>query len=138
MRKILLATVMLLCALTQFAWAQDRQVTGRVTAAEDGSPIPGVNVAIKGTTRGATTDANGTYRLSVGPDATLIFSAIGFVRQEVAVGNQSTIDLALAGDAAGVDALALGGFAQRHGSALVVPPLLWPGTLPDQSRCNAI
>jgi TonB-linked SusC/RagA family outer membrane protein len=103
MRKILLATAMLLCVLSPFAWAQDRQVTGTVTAAEDGSPIPGVNVAIKGTTRGTTTDANGTYRLSVEPNTTLIFSAIGFVRQEVAVGTQSTVDLALATDASQLD-----------------------------------
>lgn len=117
MRKILLATVMLLCALMPSAWAQDRQVTGKVTAAEDGSPLPGVNVAIKGTTRGATTDANGTYRISVGPNATLIFSAIGFMRQEIAAGNQSTIDLTLETDASQLEEVvvtALGVSRQRE------------------------
>lgn len=85
----------LMTMLALQAWAQDRQVTGKVTAGEDGSPLPGVNVAVKGTTRGTTTNAEGEYRLSAGTGSTLVFSAVGYRRQEVAVGSQSRVDLTL-------------------------------------------
>ncbi|GAB4051207.1 TonB-dependent receptor [Spirosoma litoris] len=78
--------------------SQDIQVTGRVVA-ENGEGLPGVNIQIKSTQRGTTTDGNGTYRISV-PDrnAILVFSFIGYVSKEVAVGSQSTINVTLATD----------------------------------------
>src|SRR5690606_592372 len=59
-------------------------VTGNVTFSEDGTPMPGVNVVIRGTTIGTTTDIDGNYRLTV-PDGNsiLTFSFIGYVPQEV-------------------------------------------------------
>ena len=59
---------LLLCFSFGFAlsvWAQDRVVTGRVSSKEDGSPLPGVNVVVKGTTNGSVTDADGKYSLTV-------------------------------------------------------------------------
>ncbi|SFC69922.1 TonB-linked outer membrane protein, SusC/RagA family [Spirosoma endophyticum] len=78
--------------------AQDIQITGRVTG-ENGEGLPGVNLQIKSTQRGTTTDGNGTYRISV-PDrnAVLVFSFIGYVTQEVPVGSQSTLNVTLATD----------------------------------------
>jgi TonB-linked SusC/RagA family outer membrane protein len=73
-------------------------VTGRVTAAEDGSAIPGVNVLVKGTTNGTTTDVNGRYSLSVPESSTLVFSFIGLQTQETTVGNRSTVDVQMASD----------------------------------------
>ncbi len=78
--------------------AQDRTVTGRVTSAEDGSAIPGVNIVVKGTTSGTNTGTDGRYSLSVPANATLVFSFIGLQAQEVEVGNRSTIDVQLASD----------------------------------------
>lgn len=80
------------------AVAQDRSVTGNVTG-ETGEGLPGVSVLVKGTTRGATTDAKGAYRLEV-PDggATLVFSFVGFLSQEVAVGSRTTVDIQLVPD----------------------------------------
>lgn len=98
MKKKLLLNVVLLLGLVVQALAQDRTVSGRVTA-EDGSPLPGANVAIKGSTLGTTTDANGTYRLGVPDGGVLVFSSIGFVRQEIPVGTRSTIDVQLTTDA---------------------------------------
>src|SRR5690606_1151085 len=73
-------------------------VSGRVTD-ESGNPLPGVNILIKGTTLGTTTDFNGTYALEVSdPDAVLIFSFIGYVTQEVSVNNRTTIDIVLLED----------------------------------------
>lgn len=79
--------------------AMDITVQGTVTAHEDGSPLPGVNVVLKGTTIGAVTDVNGTYALSV-PDenAVLVFSSIGYLTEEVEVGNRSQVDISLVAD----------------------------------------
>ena len=75
---------------------QDREITGTVTAT-DGETMPGVNVVIKGSTSGTVTDATGKFALSVpGNDAVLVFSFIGYASQEVAVGNRSVVDVALA------------------------------------------
>ncbi|GAB3248351.1 TonB-dependent receptor [Larkinella harenae] len=64
-----------------------------------GSPLPGVNVVEKGTTRGTNTDANGAFQLDVSDgNATLVFSSIGFAKQEVAVGNRSTVEVTMESD----------------------------------------
>lgn len=80
------------------ALAQTRTITGKVTDAKDGTLLPGVSVIIKGTTSGALTNGAGAFQLQAAPGATLIFSFIGYAPQEVAVGNQSTINISLAGD----------------------------------------
>lgn len=80
------------------ASAQDRTVSGKVTAAEDGSPLPGVSVSVKGSKQGTQTDASGVYKVSVSGNATLIFSFIGTLTQEVAVGTRSIVDVQLAAD----------------------------------------
>ncbi|AQG82113.1 SusC/RagA family TonB-linked outer membrane protein [Spirosoma montaniterrae] len=99
MSRILLVGMLLVCSLWVPAWAQERTITGKVTAAEDGSPMPGVSVVVKGTTRGANTDANGMYSISV-PDrkSQLVFSFVGTATQEVEAGNRSVIDVQLAND----------------------------------------
>jgi TonB-linked SusC/RagA family outer membrane protein len=80
------------------AHAQERVITGRVTAAEDGQGLPGVNVVVKGSTNGTVTDADGKYRLSVSGGASLVFSFIGMQTQEVPVGERTIVDVALALD----------------------------------------
>ena len=95
MRKLLLLTALLLLAQLGSTFAQDRQITGKVTSSEDGSPIPGVSISVKGTSKGTTSVADGSYRISVGNGTTLIFSSVGFTSQTVAVGSQSVIDVKL-------------------------------------------
>ena len=81
------------------AWAQDRTISGTVTSEEGGEALPGVNVLVKGTTVGTVTDIEGNYRISVPELAdSLSFSFIGFGEQTVALGNQSTVDIALSSD----------------------------------------
>jgi TonB-linked SusC/RagA family outer membrane protein len=79
--------------------AQERMVSGRVTSTEDGSPLPGVNVVIRGTSSGTVTDAEGYYQLNVpsGGEA-LIFSFIGLQTREVPIGDRSTVDVNLSLD----------------------------------------
>jgi TonB-dependent SusC/RagA subfamily outer membrane receptor len=73
-------------------------ITGQVTSPEDGSPLPGVNVMVKGTTIGTVTDANGEYSLHAPPGVILIYSFIGFVTQEVATGNHTVHNIQLNAD----------------------------------------
>ncbi len=97
MRKfLLLCHFLLFGAVLQLA-AQERTVTGRVTA-DDGSALPGVNVVVKGSSAGTVTDASGRYSITAPNDATLVFSFVGLQTQEVPIGNRNTIDVALASD----------------------------------------
>ncbi len=93
---------LLMCFSFGFAisvWAQDRVVTGKVTSAEDGSALPGVNVVVKGTTAGTVTDADGGYKISVpSSGGTLVFSFIGMATQEEEIGARSVVDLQLKTD----------------------------------------
>jgi TonB-linked SusC/RagA family outer membrane protein len=98
MKRILLMNSVFVCLLFCQAWAQDRVVTGKVTSVEDGATLPGVNVQIKGTQMGTTTAADGSYRINATNDATLVFSFIGLVSQEVVIGNRTVVDLAMRSD----------------------------------------
>ena len=94
--------LLLLFLLTSFAFtlkAQERTVSGNVTSSEDGTPIPGVNVVVKGTAIGTISDIEGDYSIRVPSDeSTLVFSYIGLITEEILVGNQSTINLKMRPD----------------------------------------
>ena len=91
--------LLFLLACSFQGYAQSRSVSGQVTDAATGETMPGVNVMVKGTSSGAITDLDGNYRVEVdGPDAVLVFSFVGFVSEEVQVGNRSTVDVALVPD----------------------------------------
>ncbi|WP_080236518.1 SusC/RagA family TonB-linked outer membrane protein [Spirosoma rigui] len=76
--------------------AQGLRISGRVTSSADGQPLPGVNVLVKGTTNGVSTDANGNYSLTIpNGSVTLLLTSIGSVSQEVAVGNRTVINVQL-------------------------------------------
>jgi len=80
--------------------AQDRRtITGTVTDAADGSPLPAVNVLVKGTTIGAATNIDGQYEIQVPADRdTLVFSFIGYLTQQVAIDGRSVVDVAMQSD----------------------------------------
>ncbi len=84
--------------------AQGVQITGNVSSSEDGAPLPGVSVVVKGTTVGTVTDINGEYALSVPSSATtLVFSFVGMRTQEVVIGGKTMIDVTLETDALNID-----------------------------------
>lgn len=99
MRKFLLLAFLCMYLVTNLAHAQDRIVTGKVTSVEDGSPLPGVNVVLKGTATGAVTDVSGSYRVSV-PESggILVFSFIGLTTLEVDMGERTVVDVQMAQD----------------------------------------
>lgn len=86
--------VLLLLVVTQ-AMAQSRTVTGTVTDSSDGSSLAGVNIVVKGTGTGTTTGADGRYALEAAEGATLVFSFVGFVTQEVAVTASNVVNVSL-------------------------------------------
>jgi len=88
---ILIAGVM----MSSTVFGQDITVTGTVTDALENYTLPGVNVLLKGTTRGTTTNADGEYSIQVPPDGILVFSYIGYVEQEIPVNNRTTINVDL-------------------------------------------
>lgn len=94
MKKIL--TLIILLCVGLYGFAQGQVITGKVTEASTGDPIPGANVVIKGTTNGTVTMPDGTYSVEVNNDAkTLVFSFVGFMSQEVELSGQSEINIAL-------------------------------------------
>lgn len=99
--------------------AQERTVTGKVISGDDNKALPGVNVAVKGTTRGTTSDANGDYRISVpNNQAVLVFSAVGFVTQEITVGSQSAVNLTLTTDTRSLNEVVVVGYGTQKKSQL--------------------
>ncbi len=74
---------------------QQLDISGKVTDSETGEPLPGVNVYIEGTTVGAVTDLNGNYTIEAPPDATLVFSFVGYTTQSIEVEGREQIDVAL-------------------------------------------
>ena len=93
------AGVILMFALLMSAWSvfsQNLQVMGKVTDAQSGEPLIGVNVVIKGTLQGATTNIDGQYTLNnCPPNAVLVFSFIGYTSQEVEVNGRNVVDVSL-------------------------------------------
>ncbi|CAM3659116.1 TonB-dependent receptor [Pontibacter korlensis] len=94
---------------------QEQAVRGTVTD-DNGSPLPGVAVVVKGTTRGTSTDVSGNFSLSVPANATLVFSFIGFQVQEIAVGNQSTFNVTLQTDTKALQEVVVVGYGTQKKS----------------------
>ncbi|MEN2282733.1 SusC/RagA family TonB-linked outer membrane protein [Algoriphagus sp. SE2] len=101
MRKILSIsfTLVLMLGAIAFAQAQSRVLRGVVTASPDGLPMPGVTILDKSNQTGTTTNVDGEYSISVGPNSVLVFSFIGYATQEIAVGNRTELNVNLEEDA---------------------------------------
>ncbi len=78
-----------------WAWTQMRPVSGVVRSAEDGQPLVGVNVVVKGAQTGTVTDLDGRFTIEVPQGAVLVFSYVGFAEQEVEVGDQDFVEVTL-------------------------------------------
>ncbi|GAF02783.1 SusC/RagA family TonB-linked outer membrane protein [Saccharicrinis fermentans] len=107
------------CLMTSFSWAQQRTISGTVID-ESGETLPGVNVFVKGTTSGTISDIEGKYSIMIpdGASATLVYSFVGFATQEIAVGNQSSINVQLVSDAIGLDEVVAIGYGSVKKSDL--------------------
>ncbi len=95
MKKLLLVSLCLLLLCTMEAFAQNSTVTGTVRGKDDGLPLPGVSVRIKGTQAGIQTNSTGQYSISVPAGSTLVFTFVGYSPQEVLVGSNSVLNVSL-------------------------------------------
>jgi len=112
MKKFLLVFFSLV--IVSATMAQDRVISGKVTSAEDGSSLPGVNVVLKGTTSGTVTDTDGKYSLSVPVSgSTLVFSFIGLKTTEIAAGERSVVDVQLEADAKELSEVVVVGYGSQ-------------------------
>ncbi len=94
-------------------------VNGKVTDDSTGEGLPGVNIVVKGTTTGSVSDVNGAFRLSIqNGDAVLVLSSVGFVSQEILVGNQTSFDVALIPDLQQLEEIVVIGYGEVKRSDL--------------------
>ena len=92
---------------------QTRTVTGRIIDMK-GIPLPGVNVTIKGTATGTITDLEGSFQINVvKPDAILVISYVGFITQEIPIGDQTTIEVILQEDILGLEEVVIVGYGSQ-------------------------
>ncbi len=107
--------MLLLCLLTSIAVYAQTSISGKVVGADDSQPIAGASVLIKGnTTNGAITAADGTFKLSVGPNAVLVISYIGYQLQEIPVGNQTTFNISLTPSATTLGEVVVTGYSSER------------------------
>lgn len=112
------ALVLMLLACTSL-YAQERKVTGKVVDKQDGQPIPGVNVSIKGKPSNVSTNADGVYTIQVASDAdALVFSYIGYTRQTIPVGKLSVVNVSLASDNKDLEEVVVVGYGKQTKATL--------------------
>jgi len=99
--------------------AQDIQVSGKVTDASNGEPVPGAAIMVKGASDGVISDMDGVFTISVSPDATLICSCIGYKELAAAVNKRSVVNFSLAVDAEMLDETVVVGYGTLKKSQLV-------------------
>lgn len=111
--KNLKVAVFLVALLSHcLAYGQGKTVTGKITDADTGEPLPGVTIVVKGTTNGTITSFDGEYSINVEEGQTLAFSFIGYTAREVAVATGNTIDLQLAPSIENLEEVVVIGYGQ--------------------------
>lgn len=94
------------------------KITGTVSDAADGMPLPGANIIIQGTSQGTVTDANGAFSMEVPPDAVLVVSYMGYLSESIDVDGQTTINVVLTPDLAKLDEVVVIGYGTMKKSDL--------------------
>jgi TonB-linked SusC/RagA family outer membrane protein len=111
MRKTLLCFLSMLCAL--YSFSQTRTVTGSVTQSDDGAPLAGVTVTVKGTNDATSTGPDGSFSISVsGANPVLVFSSVGFLTKEVTVGS-GPVNVQLSKGSSSMEEVVVTGYTQQ-------------------------
>jgi TonB-linked SusC/RagA family outer membrane protein len=104
MKRLVLFLTLLMFAAVQILQAQAVEITGTVTSSEDGSPVPGASIIVKGTTIGTVSSSEGTFTLRVPEDAAeLVVSFVGLKTQDVRIEGRTQIDIVMEPDILGLD-----------------------------------
>ncbi|MFW5760270.1 MAG: TonB-dependent receptor plug domain-containing protein, partial [Cyclobacteriaceae bacterium] len=94
---------------------QEQRISGKVTSYEDNEPLPGVNILVKNKNMGTVTDLEGNFSLNaVSSEDVLVFSSVGYTREEVLVGNRSVIDVSLVQDLTQLQELVVIGYGEQE------------------------
>jgi TonB-linked SusC/RagA family outer membrane protein len=138
-RQIILSPVNFDALYSDPAGRQQVEVSGTVTDAE-GTTLPGVNIVEKGTDNGTITDVDGRYSIMVaGPEATLVFSYVGYLQEEMAVGSSTTINISLIEDILQLDEVVVVGYGTTKKSDLTgALTSLTSETIEEQPVQNAL
>lgn len=112
-RTVHILVTLLLVAVFLDGRAQVATVKGKVTD-QEGAILPGVNILIKGSTSGTTTDAEGNYSIDASTGSTLIFSFIGYATQEINVGPNTTINITMQTDATTLSEIVVIGYGTQE------------------------
>lgn len=107
------ALMLLLFFTSSMVFAQ-KKISGKVTDAESGIGLPGATIQVKGTSKGTSSDANGSFSLDVPSGSTIVISSIGYVAVEEVVGNRSIIEVALQSDAKALSEVVVTGYATQR------------------------
>jgi len=113
MKRKLLMSFVLVLSLIFSTIAQDIAISGKVTSSEDGSTLAGVNVTIKGSSKGTTTASDGSYRISAPAKSVLVYSFVGFNSQEIAVGSKTIINVTLKSSTTDLDEVVIVGYGTQ-------------------------
>lgn len=115
MRKVLFLTALLFC-LSSMAWAQNRTLTGRVVNNESGVALSGASITVKGTTKGAVSDADGKFSISIPAkgNTVLVITSMGFVSQELVVSNQTALNVNLVPETKALEDVVVVGYGERR------------------------
>lgn len=114
MKKFLMLMSLIIMASLTYAQVS---VTGTITSSDDGAPLPGVNILVQGTTVGSVTDLDGNYTINAPQGATLVFSYVGYLSQEIELSaGQTTLDLVLQLDIQALDEIVVVGYGTQKKS----------------------
>ncbi len=105
---------LLFLLVTGIVSAQNITVSGTVLDSADNTPLPGVGILVKGTTTGTTTNAAGKFTISAPANATLVFSYIGYTNREIAVNNQTTINVNLSASSEMLEQVVVVGYGTQR------------------------
>ncbi len=116
MKQLFVTLIFIFCSLALNA--QGLQVKGVVTSAEDGQPIPGVSISVKGTTTGVLADVNGAFALNVPANSTLVFSFVGMKTREIQVTASTTLNVVLESEITKMEEVVVVGYGTQKRSLI--------------------
>lgn len=117
-KRKLFSLLLVLISIPVFLHAQT-EITGVVTEATSGDPLPGVNVVVEGTSIGTITDVEGNFSIQVeDPEAVLVFSYVGFITENISLGGETYVEVTLVPDILSLDELVVVGYGTQKKSDL--------------------
>ncbi|WP_159467104.1 TonB-dependent receptor [Dyadobacter sp. 3J3] len=111
--KITFLILLVITASGKFLYAQDGIVKGKIID-EAGQPIPGASITVKGSQQGTLSNVDGTYSLAASAQSTLVFSFVGYLKEEIPVNNKTTIDITLKVDQKALDEVVVVGYGTQR------------------------